>query len=152
MILEQLHMPDSRVHRHVIVAISGFLSEKSDSGNDWLALKKYCEENQYPLYALRWESKDSTQLAQIMQNSAEQFGLDKVVDDFTTSWTSIFSQDKLQQFAKFAAGTFSGYYDIFKSAQTNAKMSGKAFAHYLASDANIIGDRTLTLVGFSLGT
>ena len=91
-ILELLYMPtESQAHRHVIVAISGFLSEKSDSGNDWLALKQYCEDHQYPLYALRWESKDSAQLTQIMQKSAEQFGLDKVVDDFATSWTSIFS-------------------------------------------------------------
>lgn len=38
--LEVIYMPEVQVHKHVIIAISGFLSEKSNQSEDWEHLKQ----------------------------------------------------------------------------------------------------------------
>ena len=54
--LTLLHKPENGVHKHIIIAVSGFLSEKADHGSDWAHLKDYCQKFDYPLFGVGWES------------------------------------------------------------------------------------------------
>ena len=40
--LQRLYLPEKSVHKHMVIAVSGFLSEKSDQAEDWASLKKAC--------------------------------------------------------------------------------------------------------------
>lgn len=58
--LENLYMPDGArpTSRHVLICVSGFLSEVGDMETSWRYLVDECRAKGVPLYTVRWESKD----------------------------------------------------------------------------------------------
>lgn len=144
-------MPESNKHRHVIISVSGFLSQTSDAAADWHFLMNYCKAMQLPLYALRWESKDTSELTEIVKDSAEKTGILDLVKR-ASKWSEVLSVNSIKSLANFAADTWYGGYESFKEARFNAKMSGKLLAHFLASHNDTFQGHSVTLVGFSLGS
>ena len=131
-IIEQVYIPKDGLHRHAIISISGFLSEKSDMNSDWKHLKTICTKWQVPLFSVRWESKDTSELETLIGQSAADLGLNKLVDQWS-GWQSILIPDAINSIASFATNSFQGCHDLFCKARLNAKMTGKLLAYYLTS-------------------
>jgi len=49
----------------MIIAISGFLSEKDDQTESWATLRSYCEEHEVPLFGISWQSQTSDDVEKI---------------------------------------------------------------------------------------
>jgi len=64
--LQLLQKPESKCHKHIVIAISGFLSEKSDQTEDWAHLKSECKKFGYPLICVKWESQSAVELGYFM--------------------------------------------------------------------------------------
>ena len=62
-----------------MISISGFLSQDSDNNEDWLHLKNFARVRGVPLYALRWESKDATQIENLAKAKAEDNKLSEMI-------------------------------------------------------------------------
>jgi hypothetical protein len=55
---EQVYTPTQSKHRHIVIAIAGFLSETQDLKNhNWYCLNNYCRVRNIPLYVVRWEAR-----------------------------------------------------------------------------------------------
>ena len=55
---EQVYTPTQSKHRHIVIAIAGFLSETQDLKNhNWYSLNNFCRVRNIPLYVVRWEAK-----------------------------------------------------------------------------------------------
>lgn len=54
--------------------------------NYWHFLENFCKARDLPLFALRWESKDSTQIEVSFKKSAEKSGIFELAKT-TTSWS-----------------------------------------------------------------
>ena len=55
--LVEIYLPPGELHRHILIAISGFLSEKDDQHESWAMLRGYCEKHEIPLFALQWQAQ-----------------------------------------------------------------------------------------------
>ena len=53
----------NRNSRHVVIAISGWLSESSDKAQEWELLSKYFEHTKASLFALEWPSTKPKHIA-----------------------------------------------------------------------------------------
>ena len=62
LVLENLYMPESGTSRHVMICISGFLSEKCSFETSWRYLVDECRKSGTPLYTVRWEASDTSVL------------------------------------------------------------------------------------------
>jgi hypothetical protein len=62
--LRCIHAPENKLHRHAVIAVSGFLSQKEDSVDSWIYLTSFCRARDIPLYVLCWESKDKDELVE----------------------------------------------------------------------------------------
>ena len=112
-----------------------------------------CRQRGLPLYSVRWESKDTTQLENIVQNSAKK-NLAPVLQN-TSKLTDLFNTKNLKSIGKFIGSSVSDGTETFKAARENAKVTGKLLAHFLALNADqspCFGDHTFSLMGFSLGS
>jgi hypothetical protein len=69
----------------------------------------------------------------VASESANKVGLADAAQNLI-SWKDAFTLKNLLTLASFVGESFSSAYDRFSDARTNAKMSGKLLAHYLASD------------------
>ena len=60
LILEALYVPDEpdTASRHVMICISGFMSEQGSLKRSWQYLVEECRQRSVPLYSVRWEAKD----------------------------------------------------------------------------------------------
>jgi len=68
--LVRLFSPPGNKHRHVVIAVSGFLSKDSDYEGDWLHLLNFCKIKGVPLYCLNWEAKEASDLQALAQEKA----------------------------------------------------------------------------------
>mmetsp|Transcript_25194 Transcript_25194/g.33743 ORF Transcript_25194/g.33743 Transcript_25194/m.33743 type:complete len:80 (-) Transcript_25194:687-926(-) len=58
--------------RHVLICVSGFLSESGSYAKSWEFLVAECRARNVPLYTIKWEAKDMGQLENIVLNQAKQ--------------------------------------------------------------------------------
>ena len=156
--LECLYLPKSGnspsvTSRHVVICVSGFLSETGEMESSWTYLVNECRAKGVPLYAVRWESKDQSQMEGIAIEKASQnltpmlFNTKKVSD--------LFSTKNLKSVGKFIGETLNDGTETFKQARSNAKVTGKLLAHFLALEngqSSLFRDQTFSLIGFSLGS
>lgn len=130
-VLENLYVPDmSSTSRHVFICVSGFLSETGEMETSWRYLIDECRQRGLPLYTVRWEAKDSSQLENIALSAAVE-NLAPVVKN-TSSLSDLFSAQNLTSIGKFIGNSISDGKDTFKAARENAKITGKLLAHFLA--------------------
>lgn len=150
--IEEIWIPESKRHRHVFIAISGFLSQTANNDEDWIHLKNFCRVRGMPFYALRWESQDPESLEKITRANADKNNLADIIST-TNKFSDLFSASKLKKMASFAQDQYTEGVNVFKGARYNAKTTGKMLAHFLISSRNdIFGDQTFSLMGFSLGS
>ena len=58
--------------RHVMICVSGFLSESGSYAKSWEFLVAECRARNMPLYTVKWEAGDYSQLENIALNQAKQ--------------------------------------------------------------------------------
>ena len=114
-ILENLYMPESYTARHVLICVSGFLSETGEMESSWRYLMDECRERSVPLYTVRWESKDTSQLQNIAVTEAKK-NLGSVLSN-TKKFSDLFSKQNLTSVGKFIGSTVSNGADTFKEAR-----------------------------------
>ncbi|HEY3821859.1 MAG TPA: DUF726 domain-containing protein [Polyangiaceae bacterium] len=130
---------------HVVIAVSGFLSQQSDFVSDWAALKEIFPRSNR--FALRWESQALMKLGSALGVATGKAG------------AGVAARAAARQAARAAAEavalpaailTALGLIDNpWHVAHDRAVKAGQALAHCLESRA--WGKRPVTLVGFSLG-
>jgi pimeloyl-ACP methyl ester carboxylesterase len=109
-------------------------------------LLTFARQRNLPLFALRWESKDTAQLEEILKGNADKTGLSSL---YNQSWSEILKLQNINNLASFANQTFSGWQEVFNEARMNAKRTGKYLGQYLST---LPPHLSVTLVGFSLGS
>eukprot|EP00347_Sterkiella_histriomuscorum_P019707 403340596 len=153
--LQLINNADNNLHRHAIIAISGFLSEKSDSHKDWTYLKNYCQQFGIPLYCLTWESSSADIIKDKAWSNVKTHALDTTVKSLKTPATGGFAKALFSGLASVAINTVlqTSYdsSDLFKEVRNKAKLTGKILGFYL-SNSQSLKNYSISLVGFSLGT
>ena len=149
--IENLYMPASNVHMHVVIAVSGFLSEGTAEQGNWLHLINYCRARGLPCYAINWRASSEENVKEMMKGNAEKADLFSVAQG-VTSLKDIFTKQKMSTLASYVSSVALDGVETFKTARSNAKVTGKVIAHFLASKGHVFGDQTISLMGFSLGS
>ena len=149
--IENLFMPQSRMHRHVVIAVSGFLSEGTQEQGNWLHLINFCRARGLPCYSINWKASSEENVKEMMKGNAEKTDLYSVAQG-VSSFKDIFTAQKLSTLASYVSSVAKDGVETFKTARNNAKVTGKMIAHFLASKGHIFGDQTVSLMGFSLGS
>ena len=93
----------------------------------------YCKKQELPLYGLRWEAKEAIEILEETKKSAAKVGLFNAAREIS-SFKDIFTAKNLTTLASFVSSSVGGAYEKFSEARTNARMTGKMLAHYLAND------------------
>lgn len=76
-VLENLYMPsgvdgsNQVASRHIVICVSGFLSEKGEMNSQWKYLTDECRKKSMPLYTVRWEAKTQKELESIAIEQAK---------------------------------------------------------------------------------
>ena len=151
-------LPDqepNRNSRHVVICMSGFLSENSDKYAEWELLADYVRDTKAALFALSWPSTKPKNLAE--RAGMKAMGLQKLQD---VNYFELLRKARLvaQHLVKFGPvdlavaglGLVEVLADVFKYAKKNAKMTGKLLAYTLAM-LFPFPTQSVSLVGFSLG-
>ena len=139
--------------RHIMLCISGFLSEADTQQLDWQYLIDECRHRGVPLYYVCWQAKNQTELEDIVVNQSKQ-NLGSVMTN-TSKLSDLFSMQNLGNIGKFIGSSFNQGAATFKNARENAKLTGKLLAHFLGAgreNSPLFGDHTFSLLGFSLGS
>ena len=133
----ELISPKCRYGRHVVITVSGFLSEKDDHSQAWVAL---CEANStLPVYNYRWASKNTLDMLSPLINYGNFSNF--VVNGLLKKAFALYN----------IASMVGQYREIFVHAVNIAKLSGKLLAHALMMQFPF-RNQSISLVGFSLGT
>ena len=110
--LVQIYLPPGEVHRHMVIAISGFLSEKDDQKESWATLRSYCEEHEG--------------YSTIMDN----IKINKSVG--MLSYKNLINVENAFTLAKVALKGAIDTSALFEKARINAQISGKLLGHFIA--------------------
>ena len=146
-------MPEPNTSRHVFICVSGFLSEDCVAIESWKYLADECRQKGFPLYTVRWEAKDTTQLTGDATRAAARHLAPALAN--TRKPADLLTASNLSNIAKFIGGAVNNGAGTFKAARTNARVTGKLLAHFLALESEkspLFGDHTFSLMGFSLGS
>lgn len=144
-------MPENKSHRHVLIAVAGFLSQKQDNHEYWVHLKNFCRVRGMPFFALRWQSKDKDFLEQMTREYADKNNVTEMLTS-ANKVSDLYSYEKIKKLASFSKELYKDGVVMFKSTRENARTTGKMLAHFLvASKLDVFGDHTFSLLGFSLG-
>lgn len=155
-VIQNIFMPNQDesgqvLSRHIMICVSGFLSESGNYKKDWESLVSECRARNMPLYTINWEAKQMDQIEDIAINQAKQ-NLAPIITG-SKNWGSIFSKENLSNLGSFLVNTTDQTHSEFIQARGNAKTTGKLLAHFLASpNSPLFGDHTFSLMGFSLGS
>ena len=136
--------------RHVIIAISGWLSEDEDKVEAWEQLRNFLRCTKVSLFALDWPSNKPQNLARdtariaagVKKNSA--ISKQEVIN--LSSLVGIGPID-LMRSGFVLADSFG---DVFRYSKKSAKITGKLLAYTLAI-GNPFLTQSVSLIGFSLG-
>ena len=139
------------MHRHVVIAVSGFLSEGTKEQGNWVHLINYCRARGLPCYSINWKASSEENVKEMMKDNAEKTDLFSVAQG-VSKFSDIFTTKNLSTVASYVSSVAKDGVDTFKTARNNAKITGKMVAHFLASKGHIFGDHTISLMGFSLGS
>lgn len=144
-----MYAPEASVHKHLMIAISGFLSEKSDQSEDWEHLKNYCKQYNMPLFAVCWEAQSTSDVGKILVDGVKNLKISKlsVLGGVSGIVKGLASIDN----ARTVMNAYSDSKSLFSKARDNAKMTGKVLGHFLACNP-MFDSYSVSLIGFSLGS
>ena len=121
---------------HIVIWVSGFLSEDSNPEEDWENLLSF--DKSWPIYDYNWSS--NTCLIPINLSA-------KTID-----WAiPTLLNNPISSFVQLLFQTWSAGIEGFLSTMNNAKISGKLLAHALYMQYPFV-NKSISLIGFSLGT
>lgn len=147
-------MPECGSHKHVILAISGFLSENADQNEDWAHLKAQCIKHGVPLMAVCWEANSASSIGSVALDGLKnlKIGTTKALLGGAKGLMSeLLSVENLKVAYDTVKNTSSATVDMFKKSRLNAKKTGTVLGHYLSLENNL-ESYSISLIGFSLGT
>jgi hypothetical protein len=147
-------MPDKCGHKHLIIAISGFLSENADQSEDWAHLKALCVKHGVPLLAICWEANTATSIGSVALDGLKnlKIGKTKALLGGTKGIVSeLLSIENLKVAYDTVKNTSNATVEMFKKSRLNAKKTGTVLGHYLNIENNL-ESYSISLIGFSLGT
>lgn len=131
---------------HVLVAVSGFLSQRADFVNDWSVLTEVFPRSQ--AFALQWESKALLDLGRSIGAAGVKAGLGLAARAAARHASRLAAEAVALPAALLGAlGIIDNPWHV---ASDRAEKAGRALAQCLRDRA--WGARPVTLVGFSLGT
>ena len=140
-------MPEepNRHTRHVIIAISGFLSRDCDMVNDWARLMDYVKKSDVSLFAYVWESCKSRELAydlgKVSGKAVARHGASVAmrvgragVRNALSVGKGIVNVASISPLDLISGGIslVEAGMDVFKGAVKNAKLAGQLLAYTLA--------------------
>ena len=135
--------------RHVMLCISGFLSESGAHTKSWEHMIQMCRVANIPIYSVKWEAK-SYELMENVALDASKHSLSK-----TKGWGDFLTGEGWNRLGTFVGNTMDQGTAHFLETRNNARITGKLLAHFLAlgrDGSPLFGDQTFSLMGFSLGT
>jgi len=129
--------PNTQNGKHVVIAISGFLSEDDDNKLAWKGLLDIYPDA--PVYSYLWKSNKVANLSKPM-----------LTYQYLVSLT-LNGALKTASILSHIAGTISDYREMFANTVKKAKLAGRLLAHALMIQFPF-RNQSISLVGFSLGT
>jgi hypothetical protein len=123
--------------KHIVVAVSGFLSEDDDNSQAWKAL--YENYPDLPIYSYRWKSEK-------MMSLIKPFASYKSLASFMVKKSM-----QLLSLVQQGSELIGAYQKMFTDSMKNAKCAGRILAHSLMIQFPF-RNQSISLIGFSLGT
>ena len=122
---------------HIVIWVSGFLSENSNPEEDWENLLSF--DKSWPIYNYSWSS-----------NTYSCLTPDNLPAKMIDWGISAILNGPILSFAQIISKAWSAGLKGFLSSMNNAKISGKLLAHALYMQYPFV-NKSISLIGFSLG-
>ena len=105
--VDKLYVPEERnaASRHILICISGFLSENDSGNTSWENLINECRDKKLPLYNVKWESKSGSEIGSSVAKHASNH-LAPVANSVKQT-SDLFSMQNLSRMASFIKDTAS---------------------------------------------
>lgn len=129
--------PNVQNGKHIVIAISGFLSEDDDNLEAWQALHENHPNS--PIYSFRWKSE---KIISLLKPFASYRSLASLMVKKSMKLLSLLQQ---------GTELIGAYQKMFIDSMRNAKAAGRLLAHSLMLQFPF-RNQSISLIGFSLGT